>query len=323
VFLESGVTRSARLLQFGGRVASTDRAFRALARAEPGVVLALLRLALPDFMPGVTIDQESVEDPKLDLPPPREADLVARAGERDVLHVEGQGYGEKSFDERVFRYHLLLVLRHPTRTVNTVALWLVPPRPEQRLKRIERPSVAIDVHTVVLQELPASRLLADPDAVCFASGADPEGRSALELCRSVAHALRAQGASWQRLLVSAAVAAAAGRYHAMVQAMQEAQLDPPIIEDLVLYGRDCGFREGLEAGRREGVEAGRREGVEAGRREGLEEGQRRALLVLLAARGLSVTAEERARVEAEHNAERLLEWLRRAAVATSTNEVFA
>jgi hypothetical protein len=145
---------------------------RALARAEPQAVLALLRAAIPDFMeevcPGGVLGPDAVEDPKLGLPPPIEADLVTRAGDSRLLHVEGQGYDERAFDRRVFGHHLALVLRHPERRVSTVALWLVPAPPERRLGRMELSEVAIRVHTIVLRELPASRLLPDSDAVCFA-----------------------------------------------------------------------------------------------------------------------------------------------------------
>jgi hypothetical protein len=51
---------------------------------------------------------------------------------------------------------------------------------------MELSEVAIRVHTIVLRELPASRLLPDSDAVCFAAGADPEHRSDGELCTEVA-----------------------------------------------------------------------------------------------------------------------------------------
>ena len=112
---------------------ATDRAFRALARADPAAVLALLRAASPGLLAGARIDATSVEDPALDLPPPVEADLVARAGEGQLLHVEGQGYRDAAFDTRVFRYHLALVLRHPRRSVTTVALWLTRPPESMRL----------------------------------------------------------------------------------------------------------------------------------------------------------------------------------------------
>jgi hypothetical protein len=96
--------------------------------------------------------------------------------------------------------------------------------------------------------------------------------------------------------------------------MNEAELETPILLDFIDIGHERGRREGVERGRREGVEAGRREGVEAGRREDL--------LELMAARGLSLTSEQRSRVEAEHNADKLLSWLRCAAVANSTDAVF-
>jgi hypothetical protein len=316
---ESG---AAHRLHCARAVASTDRTFRALARSEPEVVLALLRLALPDLMRDVSVSAEGVEDPKLDLPPPLEADMVARGDRKELLHVEGQGYSEVGFEQRVFRYHLLLVVRHPDHHVRTVALWLVRPPPEQRLGRIERDTVTVEVHTVVLPELPASPLLAHAGTVCFAAGADAEGRTDAELCRQVARALRRQNAGWQRLLLCAAVAAAAGRYDAMIQAMQEADLEPPIIEDLVRYGRERGRREGVEEGVEMGRREGRREGVEVGRREGVEAGTREGLLALIAARGFALSPEQQARIEGEHDAERLLGWLRRAALAASVDDVF-
>lgn len=260
--------------------------------------MALLRAALPTFMRDLAVNADAVEDPKLDLPPPLEADLVARAGTSHILHVEGQGYGERAFDERVFRYHLLLVLRHPERRIETVALWLVPPSKYERLGRIAHSGVQVDVHTVVLREVPASRLLDDPDALCFAAGADAEGCSDAELCDLVARRLRDQNAGWQRLLICAAVAGAAGRYDAMISAMQRAQLEPPIIEDLVQFGRE----RGIELGRTEGIA--------------------RALLELLGARGLPCNDDQRALVEKEQSSARLLGWLRRAAVAATSDEVF-
>jgi hypothetical protein len=308
-------------------MAGTDRAFRALARAEPQSVLALLRAALPDFMAAVSpvgvLGPDAVEDPKLDLPPPIEADLVARAGDDRVLHVEGQGYDDRAFERRVFNYHLALVLRHPDRQVTTVALWLVPPPLERRLGRMELSGVTIEVQTIVLRELPASRLLSDPHAVCFAAGADPEQRSSAELCAQVARALRDQGATWQRLAVSAAVAAAAGRYDAMIEAMHEVGIEPPVIEDLVRFGREQGLREGQEIGLREGQEIGLREGQEQGLRQGRIATMRESLLELLALRGLSPSAAQAARIEAESELERLREWFRRAARADSVRDVLA
>ncbi len=79
----------ARHLLEASPVTATDRAFRALARADPAAVLALLRAALPGLLAGARIDATSVEDPALDLPPPVEADLVARAGSRRAPMPQG------------------------------------------------------------------------------------------------------------------------------------------------------------------------------------------------------------------------------------------
>jgi hypothetical protein len=75
------------------------------------------------------------------------------------------------------------------------------------------------------------------------------------------------------------------------------------IEDLVRFGRDRGITQGIELGR--------------------TQGERRALFELLQARGLTPSAEQRSLVDSEHDPERLLAWLRLAATATSTDEVFA
>jgi hypothetical protein len=144
----------------------------------------------------------------------------------------------------------------------------------------------------------------------FAPGADAESRSGEELCAEVARVLRRQGASWQKLLVSTVVAAAAGRYDAMIHAMHEVGIEQPMIEDLVRYGH----QRGLEQGLREGQERGLREGRTA---------MRESLLELLALRGLSPTAEEASRIEAEPDIDRLRQWFRRAARADSVRDVFA
>ena len=274
----------------------------------------MLRVVLPGLLPDKTVDKTSVEDPKLDLPPPLEADLVALAGPADVLHVEGQGYREAGFDRRVFSYHLALVLRHPERHVTSVALWLTRPSAAMRLDRIEHSGVSIAVTSVVLADVPASLLLERKDAVCFAAAADAEGMTDEELCKTVARTLREQGATWQKLLLSVTVAAAAGRYDAMTIAMQQEELEPPIIVDLVDYGRDVGRREGVEMGRREGIQ----QGIELGRVQMAREN----LLELLSARGLILTDEERAQIDVETSLEQLGHWLRRAARARSMTEVF-
>src|SRR5947207_2167564 len=116
----------------------SDRAFRALARDEPEVVLALIRVALPGLVaPRASVKPERVDDPNLDVPTIRDADWIARIGRAVLLHVECQGYRDPEFPTRVFRYHLGFVLRYPARRVETVVLWLTPASCEQRRAVIE------------------------------------------------------------------------------------------------------------------------------------------------------------------------------------------
>jgi len=67
----------------------------------------------------------------------------------------------------------------------------------------------------------------------------------------------------------------------------------------------------------------RSEGHSEGRSKGILEGQARAILSLLAARGLSVTHEARAHIEACKDAETLDRWIVRAVAAASVEEVIA
>jgi hypothetical protein len=68
------------------RVAATDRAFRALARTEPSVVLALLRIVVPELLAGETVDATSVEEPKLDLPRPSVARPAVLSYTYDIMN---------------------------------------------------------------------------------------------------------------------------------------------------------------------------------------------------------------------------------------------
>lgn len=80
------------------------------------------------------------------------------------------------------------------------------------------------------------------------------------------------------------------------------------------------LEKGLEKGREQGLEQGRAEG----RAEGREEGQalgRKAVLTLLAARGVAVPDTVRDRIDACRDLRTLDRWLTRAATAASADEV--
>lgn len=288
----------------------SDRAFRALVRELPEVLECLLDVTLGGALAlEQPLTPENVDDPNLDLPPTVEADSVARSGDV-VLHTECQAYRDPGFEERLFRYHLLLVLRFPKSRVETVAYWLTRPARSRRKGVIVRNSVTVRVRMVVLPELPAELLLENPRTVCFAPCADAAGMSEEELCAEVARRLKDDRASDRELHMAVVAAAMRRRYHLMIHAMQAANVEPVVIEDLVRIGEDLGIEKGLEQGRAEG----RAEGIDAARE---------MLLETLVARGLAPTDAERARIELETSLERLRAWHRAALRAESMAGVLA
>jgi hypothetical protein len=152
--------------------------------------------------------------------------------------------------------------------------------------------ITVKVTTVVLHEVKATLLLSDPRTACFAAGADPEGRSVDALCAEVAAALRARGASWPERHLAVVAAAMRGRYNEMVTAMEQASMEPVIIEDLVKFGEDRGaWAEG-----------------------------RSALRHVLAIRKLPLSSEQEQLIDACTDLATLRRWLGQAVLATSTAE---
>jgi HEPN domain-containing protein/predicted nucleotidyltransferase len=87
----------------------------------------------------------------------------------------------------------------------------------------------------------------------------------------------------------------------------------------IVEGKQAGIAEGKQAGIAEGKQAGIAEGKQAG----ITEGEARSLLTILAARGLSVDAEARAKIEACQDSAVLQRWIGRAMTVASTAELFA
>lgn len=298
---------------------AADRILRFLVRDRPEVGERLVRRIAPHSMPqDAKVTSSSVDDSELHLPPPLDADFVARAGDNDVLHVEFQGYRDTGFVDRLFRYHLALAVRYPGRHVTTVAVWLMRPPAPQIPDVIQRGSITVRVISVILSEVPAALLLEDPETACFAAGADAGDWTDTELCTLVARALAEMSAPYSVRQAAVVLAACRGRYDAMIRALSEADLETPIIIDLVKLGEDMGFEKGREAGFEKGREAGFEKGREAGAREEL----RQAVVGLLAARGIAPTTDQRALIESEQDLERLRAWLIRGATAQSVAQVF-
>src|SRR5262249_30574654 len=160
------------------------------------------------------------------------------------LHIEGQGYRDTDFSDRLFYYHLGHVLRYRPRRVRTLALWLTRPSYEQRRGVIERGDVTVRVKNVVLSEIPAELLLEHSDTACFAAGANAGPMTDEELCEQVARRLVEGKVSLLQQHMAVIAAISQKRYRAMVAAMEHANLGPVIIEDLVKFGEDIGFEKG-------------------------------------------------------------------------------
>ena len=99
--------------------------------------------------------------------------------------------------------------------------------------------------------------------------------------------------------------------------------DPsPEAKEIVMQAQkiyDKLMQQQLNLGRKEG----RKEGRQEGRQEGLTEGLRAAVSDACAARGLKLTAPQRARIAAESDAATLRQWHARAVTVARTAEIFA
>jgi len=294
-------------------MASSDRAFRALAQAEPDTVARLLRVVAPGLLPpNVSLEAADVDDSHAHgLPPALDADLVARVGEEDVLHVELQGYRDRGFVDRVVYYHLTNVLRFKPRKVSTLALWFKRPPADQCRDVIEVGDVTVRIRNIVLGEIDAELLLGDPRTCCFAAAADAANVGEEALCDAIAQAMMKDRASWYCWQMAVVAAASCGRYEYFMQAMRRADMEPMVIEDLVKFGEDRGFENGVARG------------FENGLASGALSTAKESLVEVLLARGLTVQPDDLRIIEGEQDPTRLRTWLRRAATADSVEAVFA
>lgn len=285
----------------------SDRAFRALARSQPDVIAGLLAAVAPGIVPkGAVLEPDDVAPTHIDaLPPEMDADFAARVAGSDFVHVECQGYRDKGFSQRLPWYHVGFALRNRgKRRVRTVAIWLTSPPTAQPRDEMRVDDITVKVTTVVLRDVKASVLLSDGTTACFAAGADKEHRTADELCTEVAVALRARDASWAERHMAVVAAAMRGRYKSMVRAMERANLEPVVIEDLVKLGEDRGRKKGLKQGLEQGRQAEERE----------------TLRRVLALRKLSPSPEEEQQIDACTDLATLRRWHDQAIFAGSAAE---
>jgi hypothetical protein len=313
------------------RSTGTDRAFRALGQIKPQALLQLVRIFAPDLIPARAYTTPAqVDDPHL---PTHKcviaADWISRIARMELLHMEAQGYRDKLFLNRTFKYHVHFVVRYPGYRVRTVALWLIEPPQAQRLEVIRRGSLQLSIRSLVLARLPAARMLRHPLLACFAAGADPGEWTAAELCQRVAAGLQRGNATEEEIEFALVAAAIRGRYKEMVKAMRSERTRPALSIDLSRYledvgyekGRKHGTRDGLKRGVQRGLKQGLKRGVQQGLKRGLLQGMRNALLNALGARRMKLTGADRKRI-ASASAARLERWLVRAVTVNDAASVF-
>jgi hypothetical protein len=275
------------------------------------VIAGLLAAVAPGVLPsGSALVPDDVAPTHLDgLPPELDADFAARVASDELVHVECQGYRDTGFTARALWYHVGFGLRNRgKRRVRTVALWLTSRPTDQPRDEMVVHDITVKVTTVVLHKVRASVLLADPRTTCFAAGAHKQGRSTDDLCAQVAAALKARNASWAERHMAVVAAAMRGRYRSMVTAMEQANLEPVVIEDLVKFGEDRGLKRGLKKGREQGLEQGRREE------------ERSTLRRVLAVRKLGLSGPQEQQIDACADLATLRRWLDQAILAESAAE---
>jgi hypothetical protein len=106
--------------------------------------------------------------------------------------------------------------------------------------------------------------------------------------------------------------------HELEELMEDLFKDP-FIDRFVEQGRE----EGIEQGREEGMQQGREEGMQQGKRLGQADTATRVLFTILAARGIAIPEQARARIAECADPDQLETWATRAATSTTVDEVFA
>jgi len=96
-----------------------------------------------------------------------------------------------------------------------------------------------------------------------------------------------------------------------------------IDSDLVVFAMKKYYPEDYEAATRESRAEGLRQGRREGRAEGMTEGFAQGIVMLLEARDIEIPVGIRKRILSSHSLKQLNEWLRRAATASSADEIVA
>ena len=292
-------------------VTSHDRLFKNLFRTFFRDLLALADGELAAGLPSGEIAFLEKEL-SLDLPAGerREVDLLAAipgaAGITQLLvHLEIERRFRSRIGRRLWRYWLLLHLRHPEPLVSCVIfLRGGPPGPTWAV-HVEtargREVARFSYLSFGLSRLPAETLLARPEPLAWGlaalarPGAMGRVRLKLELLRRIAGAK--MGGLQRSLLINCVETylQLTGREAAEFD-IQRAR-DSPEVETMELTWADQIEAKGIEKGRERGIEEGREKGIEEGLERGLER-LRQTVLRQLGQRFGSVSPAQRRRLEA-------------------------
>nr|MCU0687583.1 Uma2 family endonuclease [Polyangiaceae bacterium] len=139
---------------------------------------------------------------------------------------------------------------------------------------------------------------------------------------AVEYASQGQDEADLQLKIKQLLAAGTDREAAFEQTLQNllARKGYAGLDAVLAEGEARGKAEGRAEGKAEGLREGEARGKAEGKAEGLREGKAAALLTVLAARGLAVDDETRARLEACADPAQLDRWLARALTAASARE---
>jgi hypothetical protein len=152
----------------------------------------------------------------------------------------------------------------------------------------------------------------------LAHGPWPDGGEVLRALPAALVSVDDQHAKLYYDLVLSALPSAARRHlEELMTTTYEYQSD--FARKYVAEGEAIGRAEGEAVGRAEGEAVGRAEGEAVGRAEG----EAVALLTVLAARGIDIPADARARIAGCTDIDQLTTWLRRAATADTIDDVLS
>ena len=104
-----------------------------------------------------------------------------------------------------------------------------------------------------------------------------------------------------------------------LEQLMEDLFKDPFIDRFIEEGKQLGIERGMEQGMQQGMEQGMQQGMQLGRAQSAA----RVLVTILAARGIAIADQVRARIAQCADPDLLERWATRAATCTTTDEVFA